>query len=140
MTAEQWRFIPGYGDAYQASSFGQVRSLPRNVWYGTHWKRLRGKMLTARQNHDGYLRVRIGGRNVFVHVLVLIAFIGPKPDGMHCCHRDGNAGNSALENLRWGTPSSNVQDRRIHGTYQDGQRNPMSNAWIKRRASVVDCS
>jgi len=43
-----------------------------------------------------------------IHRLVLEAFVGPCPDGMVCCHNDGNPLNSRLSNLRWDTQSANV--------------------------------
>lgn len=69
---------------------------------------------------DGYQQVslfRDGSRRSFtVHHLVLTAFIGDRPDGMLCRHIDGNPANNVLDNLRWGTPSENMRDKRRHGT------------------------
>lgn len=52
----------------------------------------------------------------YVHRLVLEAFVGPCPEGMECCHNDGNATNNQIENLRWDTHQSNMLDRTSHGT------------------------
>ena len=59
-----------------------------------------------------------------VHVLVLEAFVGPRPYGMQCCHGDGNPLNNAASNLRWGTAESNYSDRVVHGTGIGGELNP----------------
>jgi hypothetical protein len=50
-----------------------------------------------------------------VHRLVMLAFVGPCPDGLNVCHNDGVATNNVLGNLRYDTPSSNSQDRVRHG-------------------------
>jgi hypothetical protein len=107
---EHW--TPVYGCAgYEVSDMGRVRS--------AH------KTLSPARNHDGYWRVRLGryGHRL-VHVLVLESFVEPRPAGLQACHNDGDPGNAALYNLRWDTPQRNVQDRRAHGTYQQGERNP----------------
>lgn len=41
---------------------------------------------------------------------------------MECCHKDGNCLNDAISNLRWGSHSSNMMDRRTHGTVVNGER------------------
>lgn len=59
-----------------------------------------------------------------VHILVLEAFVGPRPEGMEGCHfPERDTRNNNLENLRWGTKSENYQDRHAHGTHNDGIRN-----------------
>jgi len=46
-----------------------------------------------------------------VHILVLEAFVGPRPDGLVGCHKDDNTTNNAVENLYWGSESQNTHDR-----------------------------
>lgn len=46
----------------------------------------------------------------------MLAFVGPCPDGMEVCHNDGNPENNRVENLRYGTRSDNMRDKRKHGT------------------------
>ncbi len=62
-------------------------------------------------------------RNFYVPHLVLLAFMGPRPVGMECCHNDGDYRNNALSNLRWDTHSSNERDKERHGTSNHGIRN-----------------
>lgn len=65
----------------------------------------------------GYRQICLGKRYVqSVHVLVLLAFVGPCPEGMECRHLDGNPANNRLDNLCWGTGSENWNDKRRHGT------------------------
>lgn len=70
----------------------------------------------------------IDGRNVtcLVHRLILEAFVGPCPDGMECCHGDGNPANNDISNLRWDTRRANTADAIRHGTLNDwrGAGNP----------------
>ena len=58
-----------------------------------------------------------------VHRLVLLAFAGPCPEGMEACHNNGNPRDNRPENLRWDTPKSNSEDKRIHGRGCIGQQN-----------------
>ncbi|RUU22663.1 HNH endonuclease [Mesorhizobium sp. M7A.F.Ca.AU.002.06.1.1] len=62
----------------------------------------------------------------YVHLLVLEAFVGPRPDGLEGCHNDGNPDNNRLDNLRWDTPESNQADRIAHGTDIRGIKNGQS--------------
>lgn len=134
MSREAWRPIPGF-DGYEASDLGRVRSVSRitaHARYGA--RRTPGKVLRAAATHTGHQRVKIAKQLVMVHRLVLLAFVGPAAAGQYGCHNDGNPRNNVLTNLRWDTPAANVRDRIAHGTYQDGQRNPMSRTWMARRA------
>lgn len=60
--------------------------------------------------------------SIAVHRLVLFAFVGPQPEGMECCHYDGNTTNNRLSNLRWDTPVSNQEDKRRHGRMALGEQ------------------
>ena len=69
-----------------------------------------------------HVRVRLNSRKFYVHRLVLYAFCGPAPEGMECCHDDGNPLNNAIANLRWDSGKINQQDRIKHGTHAYGER------------------
>lgn len=86
------------------------------------------KRLEVGSNESGHLYVSLYKNDSkkhkrYVHRLVLEAFVGPCPDGMECCHRDGNPQNNALSNLYWGTKSQNEADKARHGTSNHGERN-----------------
>ncbi len=49
--------------------------------------------------------------------LVLEAWFGFCPEGMECCHNDGDTYNNTLENLRWDTHKANMQDAVKHGSF-----------------------
>lgn len=78
------------------------------------------KKLKWLKNRNGYFSVclrRDGkGFRKLVHRLVLETFVGDCPIGYQCRHLDGTRDNNNLDNLRWGTPSQNQQDRWRHGT------------------------
>jgi hypothetical protein len=57
--------------------------------------------------------------------LVLLAFVGPKPEGMVIRHfPDRNIENNCLENLSYGTPKQNGEDMVVHGMSLRGEKNP----------------
>lgn len=121
MTAmDDWRPIPEF-PGYEVSSSGGVRSVDRV----SHGRRYQGREMKTAPGSSGYPKVQLGkGNHQQVHQLVLLTFRGPCPEGMEACHGDGNRGNNALSNLRWGTRSSNALDRETHGTGISGESNP----------------
>lgn len=61
-------------------------------------------------------------KKFLIHRLVLETFIGPCPDGLEGCHRNGDPTNNNLSNLRWGTPTSNSDDIKAHGNRIEGEK------------------
>lgn len=57
-----------------------------------------------------------------VHHLVLLAFVGPSPEGTECRHRNGIKTDNRADNLLWGTPLENRQDNHDLGVYERGER------------------
>lgn len=51
-----------------------------------------------------------------VHTLMLMTYIGPRPDGYFIRHIDSNPLNNALSNLEYGTPAQNTRDAVLLGT------------------------
>lgn len=70
-----------------------------------------GKPMSKSIDKRGYVRLgfHIGGKthNRYVHQIVAETFIGPRPDGMHINHIDGNKQNNHVSNLEYVTPSQN---------------------------------
>ena len=64
-----------------------------------------------------------------VHILVLEAFVGPKPSPKHVgAHApDRNPANNRLNNLRWALPTENERDKKEHGTHRGGGRHRRPN-------------
>lgn len=108
ITARRWRPVPAWS-RYQVSDDGLVANA-------------RGRLLTL-QSRGGYLRFTPArGRAVSVHVAVLEAFVGPRPEGTEGRHLDGNKANNHLSNLAWGSRLENAADKRRHGTLPVGER------------------
>jgi hypothetical protein len=119
---EEWRAIPGHEGAYEVSSLGRVRSLDRDVWLSAsgrkkgHFIRVKGQILRpVTQSKYGHQCVSLSGRLQFgVHVLVALAFLGPRPAGKETAHKDGDPTNNRLENLAYKTSSDNNYDASRH--------------------------
>lgn len=113
----EYRKIPKTGCLF-VSSNGKI--------YSSLSKRFR----KYRKDKDGYLRLNcfLNGKHhdIRVHHAVLIAWNRNKKDGEQARHLDGNKFNNKIDNLRWGTPKQNHQDRRRHGTNFAGERHPKS--------------
>lgn len=120
---ERWVPAPGFEGLYSVSSIGRVR---REACVKS--RPLPARMLSPYERKDGYLAVQLyplkGEKKVFiVNVLVLLAFVGPRPAGMDSAHGDGDIRNNCLTNLRWATRKENAADRKLHGTNTQGERN-----------------
>jgi hypothetical protein len=114
--SDYFRYGTGRYEGYRVSKDGEISFRKEN-----RWVRLR-----EYENEKGYLRVNIARENKRVHRLVLEAFRGPCPEGMEACHKNGKPWDNRLENLRWGTPKSNANDKKTHGTYKSGESHPNS--------------
>jgi hypothetical protein len=120
---EIWKDIPGYERCYQVSNEGRVRSLDRAItqmsrWGALYTKFVGGVDLRPGRMPAGHLSVSLGRNNSqCVHKLVLLAFVGPAPEGHECLHQNGDPSDNRLENLRWGTRGDNIRDAIRHGTW-----------------------
>lgn len=128
LPGEIWKPVPGYEGLYSVSAHGRIRSEARTVPYkGGTPRRLASVILRPNDNGigHGWVGLRKDGRThkLYVHRAVLEAFVGPCPEGMECCHNDGNPQNNRVENLRWGTRQDNVDDQSLHGVTSRGERN-----------------
>ncbi len=114
MSAEKWLPVPGF-DGYEASSDGRVRSVDRTLPDG---RRAGGVILQPADDARGYPRVtvRASGKpqKIRVHVLVALAFKGPRPRGREVRHLDGVKVNCRPGNLAWGTKGTNELDKGSH--------------------------
>ncbi len=113
---ENWSDVKGYEGFYQVSDYGRVRSVPRVIEHPNGPTRRRGKVL-KQYNGSKYKHknVKLCGKTLKVHHLVLEAFVETRPKDTVCRHLDGNPENNHYLNLRWGTYKENAQDMINHG-------------------------
>jgi len=115
-----WLPVPQYEGFYEVSDDGEVRSVGRKVKCYGGFRTIKGKVLKPSLSDDGYHVVSISRgdhkqETVHVHRIVLLAFVGPCPEGMETRHDDGSRTNNRLSNICWGTPEENWIDRKRHG-------------------------
>lgn len=112
---EEWKDIVGYEGYYQVSSYGNVKSLDRNIM------RKDGRMyhcyshiLIPFQGYTcNYLLVQLSKNNIthkyMIHRLVAYAFLGLSIDSLlEVNHKDGNRHNNRVENLEIVTHQENI--------------------------------
>ena len=103
MARESWRPIVCW--PYEVSDCGRVRRVKARQGTSLH------RPLKPVPGTQGYLRVTLVDRDrsstVYVHRLVLQAFVGPAPAGHEGDHKDHCRTNNRLENLRWHSVSRN---------------------------------
>lgn len=101
---EKWRVVEGF-ENYAVSSRGRVKRL-KNSTCGKA-----GAILKASgARYLGVTLMRDGKKHSkHVHVLVAVAFHGPRPPGLVPNHQDGRKTNNAASNLEWGTQGYNMK-------------------------------
>lgn len=114
----EWTEVPGW-PGIAASRDGRVRGRS-------------GRVLKPYATNTGHRYVLIPqpggrgtpGRKLWLHHAVLLAFVGPRPEGQEGRHLDDDSGNNAVENLAWGTRSENIADRLRNGRHLVGEASP----------------
>nr|WP_281357473.1 HNH endonuclease [Brasilonema bromeliae] len=99
--------IPGY-PGYFVSDGGKV-------WNTNYFRR--PHVLRPLRSAKGHLSVQlwVNGKpsRQQVHRIVLLAFVGPCPEGMEACHfPDPDPSNNFVANLRWDTSTENSADQK----------------------------
>lgn len=124
---ERWLPVPGYGGHYSVSNLGRVRSESRTIMdkNGNH-RRVAETILKPIKIWCGHLYVNLyenrKPKKHYVHRLVLEAFVGDAPPGMHACHWNDDPEDNRLENLRWGTPTENRLDSVRNGGHYSARK------------------
>lgn len=99
---EVWRKIDGFGDKYQISNHGNVRSFKRGY----------GKIMKPVKNRYGYLTIKLvyfdQKKRFYIHRLVTTYFLQNPENKSFVNHIDGNKKNNHLSNLEWCTNSENM--------------------------------
>ena len=108
-STEAWTDIPGWVGYYEVSTQGRVRRITGGRGSRSFGRckenTLAGGRYVVSLNRPGVQEVRQ------VHRLVALAFLGDPEIGQQALHKDGNCLNNNVENLYWGTPQENCDDR-----------------------------
>ena len=126
---EQWKDVVGFESIYKVSDHGNIRSIKSGKLKKiTTDKTTKRPFLNLWKNNKQFV--------VRVHKLVMEAFVGKRPEGMECCHNDGNAFNNHIDNLRWDTPKNNHADKVKHGTTNRGERSVKAKLTLEQVRSI----
>ena len=93
LNTEKWQPVVA-NEAYEISNFGRLRHTYKN---GT----TKGIVPSSNGGKNNYLFYVIDGNKYYVHQLVLHHFVGPKPEGYECDHKNSNKQDNRLCNLRY---------------------------------------
>ncbi len=123
---EHWLPVVGYEGHYEVSDHGRVRSLPRKILRRDGViQPIRGRVLKP-GGGKGHQHVNLALNGVhdslWIHRLVLEAFVGPAPAGKVCCHWDDDPTNNHVGNLRWATKGDNTRDAVRNGIHHYASR------------------
>ena len=111
---ENWLPVVGWEGLYDISDQGRVRN-SRTGRILRQW--IRGK----------HFQVELSNKNrshrhcVYVHHLVLEAFVGPREEGQMGLHWNDETDNH-LSNLRWGSRSDNTRDSVRNGNHNQARK------------------
>ena len=117
----EYREVPGYS-RYCVGSDGTIWTCWKQVSRGdksfvlvpSEWKQI--SAATCNPYRQVHLSNGNGKVTLQVSTLVLNAFVGRRQKGQECRHLNGNSHDDCLQNLKWGTPKENADDRIKHGT------------------------
>lgn len=122
--SERWLAIPGYEGRYAVSDHGNVMSMD---FAGSGLPGILKKHLAR-----GYFSVAFYPqprkvKRYTIHRLVMLAFVGPRPDGMQINHKNGIKTDNRLENLEYCTASQNMKHAHATGLQSNrGERHSRS--------------
>lgn len=112
---EIWKPVKYWEEKYKVSNLGRICNIEAKRIINT------AEICGFGQKRKSGIKRSRGG-TIKVHQVVLEAFVSPRPEGMVCRHLDGNSLNNNLFNLKWGTPTENMQDMVKHGRSRKGNK------------------
>lgn len=139
---EHWKtFSDGFLAGYSVSDMGRVKDRHGNI-------------LKPSTHAEGYKRLCIKGKTLYVHRLVLQAFFPTENKKLVADHINGNRADNSVDNLRWVTKRQNTERAGREGKLSaSGIRTPIelirddgfrmafdSQAEASRILNIPDCS
>jgi hypothetical protein len=121
---EVWKDVPGYEGIYQASTFGNIRTVEGKITSSKRYatRRWKSRILKGRgERYNPGKRVSLWKdgkvKDWLVARLVATTFLGVPPDGFTVNHIDGNRLNNHIDNLEWLSLADNVRHGFSIGLY-----------------------
>lgn len=113
------RPIPGY-PRYEITEDGRVFSYKTLKW-----------MKIGKRGEYSAVMLHPPGKLIPIHHLVLITYVGPRPEGLIGLHKDDNQDNNHFSNLEWGTHKMNGEHRVLNGRTYRGPSGSLSNNVVR---------
>ena len=131
---EKWTKVPEFPQ-YEISDCGRLRRFGKNT------------IINPKTSGREYPYYVLYSKNKMhkrkIGQLVLSGFVGLKPDGLECCHRDDDKTNNNLDNLYWGTHAQNLEDQRRNGKVLRGElhgRCTITNELVEDIRKALQCA
>jgi len=131
---EQWKEVVNYEGLYEVSNYGRVRNSKTKQIKSQH------------DNGKGYMGTELykegTGTRLYVHRLVVEAFIGIIPKDMEVDHKNNIRNDNRLENLQILTPSENNMKKSIDSRTKQGHKLEVyyKDGKIEQYRSISECS
>lgn len=121
---EVWKDIPGYEGIYEASTYGNIRTVEGKITHNKRysirrWKSriLKGKGCNGKTGKRVSLWKDGKSTDWLVARLIAITFLGDPPEGYTVNHIDGNRFNNNIDNLEWLSLADNIRHGFETGLY-----------------------
>ena len=134
---EIWKPVPGYEGSYEASDQGKIRGLDRGIIAKDgRCMRIKGCVLKPRMVKD-HLGISLWRNrtqyHTYVHTIIALTFLGPRPEGHEIRHLNGNIYDNRAVNLAYGTSKENKADIHAYGGRLGNQKLSVEDAKEIRR-------
>ena len=130
---EIWKDVVGYEGYYSVSNKGRLKSLSRDVFTSNRVIHTQDRIMEQTTNVGGYYYVTLSKngscKKCLVHRLVALTFIDNPNNYPHVDHIDTNPKNNCVENLRWVTPSLNMQNETTKQNVSKGLKGKTNISW-----------